>query len=634
MPKYESYKDSEIDWVGDIPQHWKLKPFRSLFHFRNEKNDPLKTGNILSLSIANGVTEYTEEGRGGNKRKNDLTAYKLAYPGDIVLNSMNVIVGAVGLSKYFGAISPVYYALYIKSEHNNINYFERLFLDKSFQKGLLRHGKGIMMKQSNSGKLNTIRMKISTDDLKKTYFPAPPKEEQDCIVTFLDKKTAQIDQVIGIKEQQIALLKERKQIIIQNAVTKGLNPNAPMKDSGIDWIGTIPHHWKVEKLYGLCRFVRGNSAFAKDELLSSGQYVALQYGKTYKVDEVDNSYEFYVNEEFYKKSQVINFGDVIFISTSETIEDLGHSAIYNRDEVGLVGGEQLLIKPNNDLLDHYYIYYSTKVFSKELRKYATGIKVFRFNINDLKTIYTAVPTKEEQRKIVRHISTQSKKIDQAMSLQKSQINNLKEYKTSLINSAVTGKIKTTQGVSEKTYHSKAFEDAVFIAVLVKQFSNEKFQINRFRYTKYSYLLHRKLSHSVENYKKKAAGPYDSTTRYGGGEKIALNKKYIKQTNNTYKGFVGGENNDEANNYFYKWFGSKSLNWLEQFRYTKNDKLGLITTIDMAMLEIKENNQAVNLQSIKQVLQEDEEWKNKLNDKTYSDENITSTIKELKRLFCG
>ena len=132
LPKYERYTDSGIDWIGALPAGWQTQPLRSLFTFRNEKNEPVKTEQILSLSIAEGVTLYTEEGRGGNKRKDDLTAYKLAYPGDIVLNSMNVIVGAVGLSKYFGAISPVYYALTPKLGKINVEFYSYVFQNQSF----------------------------------------------------------------------------------------------------------------------------------------------------------------------------------------------------------------------------------------------------------------------------------------------------------------------------------------------------------------------------------------------------------------------------------------------------------------------------------------------------------------------
>lgn len=212
-------KDSGIDWIGKIPAHWSLEPMRAFFRFRNEKNDPVKTKTILSLSIAHGVTLYSEEGRGGNKRKDDLSAYKLAHPGDIVLNSMNVIVGAVGRSKYFGAISPVYYAFYPLNASINVSFFEQIFLNAGFQRSLIRLGKGILIKLSGTGQLNTIRMKISPDDLKNLRFPNPPAEEQLRIVDHITKSNVEIDSTIAIKEDQITALKEYKNSLINSAVT-------------------------------------------------------------------------------------------------------------------------------------------------------------------------------------------------------------------------------------------------------------------------------------------------------------------------------------------------------------------------------------------------------------------------------
>ena len=212
-------KDSGIDWIGQIPAHWEISPIRSIFAFRNEKNDPVKTEDILSLSIAHGVTRYTDEKRGGNKRKDDLSAYKLARPDDIVLNSMNVIVGAVGRSRYFGAISPVYYALFLRDALQDIEYFEFIFSNASFQRGLLRYGKGILMKLSGTGQLNTIRMKISQDDLKVLPLPKPPVDEQKAIVEYLRTEMSKIEGAILIKNDQIAALKEYKASLINAAVT-------------------------------------------------------------------------------------------------------------------------------------------------------------------------------------------------------------------------------------------------------------------------------------------------------------------------------------------------------------------------------------------------------------------------------
>ena len=446
LPKYESYKDSKIDWVGDIPEHWELKPFRSLFHFRNEKNDPVKTENILSLSIANGVTEYTEEGRGGNKRKDDLSAYKLAYPGDIVLNSMNVIVGAVGLSKYFGAISPVYYALYLRSEHNNVNYFESAFLDESFQRGLLRHGKGIMMKLSGTGKLNTIRMKVSTNDLKKIYFPTPPKEEQDKIVNFLQDKTTQIDEAIGIKKQQIALLKERKQIIIQNAVTKGLNPHAPMKDSGVDWIGDIPSHWEIKRFCNIFKFGKGLS-ITKENLQSVG-VPCVNYGEIhskYGFEVCTSTHELKCVDISYLRTcskSLLKQGDFIFADTSEDLEGSGNFTYISGERELFAGYHTITARLSIQANPRFLAYlFSSEGHRNQIRQKVKGVKVYSITQSILKDITALLPSLKEQSKIVMLLDIETANIDDAAKLQQAQIDKLKEYKASLINSAVTGKIK-------------------------------------------------------------------------------------------------------------------------------------------------------------------------------------------------
>jgi type I restriction enzyme S subunit len=223
-------------------------------------------------------------------------------------------------------------------------------------------------------------------------------------------------------------------------------------------LGKIPEHWNTIKLSAVCGFVRGNSSFQKDELLSEGKYVALQYGKTYKVDEVDEKYQFYVKDEFYKDSQVVKYGDVIIISTSETVEDLGHSVFYNRLDIGLLGGEQVLLRPKHDKVNGKYLCYSSKIFAKELRKYATGVKVYRFNIGDLKTIYISVPPFQEQVEIVNHIETESQRINTTISKIEKELALTEEYKTALIAEAVTGKIDVRGYEVPEISEEETYED--------------------------------------------------------------------------------------------------------------------------------------------------------------------------------
>ena len=427
MRRYESYKDSCVEWLGEIPSHWECLPIRSIFKFRNEKNDPIKTDNILSLSIANGVTEYSDENRGGNKRKDDLSSYKLAYPNDIVLNSLNVIVGAVGVSKYFGAISPVYYALSLYNQRANLSYYESIFKNENFQRGLLRFGKGILIKFGENGKMNTIRMKISQDDLKKLYFPIPPLDEQQKIAQFLDDKTAKIDQAVDLAEKQIALLKEHKQILIQNAVTRGLNPDVPLKDSGVEWIGQVPEHWEVKKL----KFVLTLSNKKEESKNSNKRYIGMENIESFtgKINDIPLIAEGIANS-FYKDE--ILFGKLRpYLAKS-----------YLADFDGICSTEFLVYRStkvlNNRFALNIFLSYG---FIDAVNASTYGSKMPRANAEFISNMFLAIPPLSEQKQIIDYLDKQTAKIDQAIALKTAHIEKLKEYKSVLINDVVTGKVR-------------------------------------------------------------------------------------------------------------------------------------------------------------------------------------------------
>nr|WP_299205780.1 restriction endonuclease subunit S [uncultured Brumimicrobium sp.] len=429
IQRYTSYKNSGVEWLGEIPEHWQVKPGFTILFESKEKNTGFKENTVLSLSYGNVIIKPKEKLTG--LVPESFETYQLVEPGDIIIRPTDLQNDKTslrtGLAKDKGIITSAYINLRIFKGYSN-KYFHYYLHTIDINKVIYGLGSG-------------LRQNISFEDFKRFPFPFPPLPEQTAIAQFLDDKTTKIDEAIAIKQQQIALLKERKQILIHKAVTRGLNDKVALKDSGVEWIGEIPEHWEVSKLFGLADFVRGNTPFSKDELLNKGSYVALQYGKTYKVDKIDENYSFYINDEFYKESQIVNDGDTILISTSETIEDLGHSAFYSRNDLGLLGGEQIMLHPYQEKLNGHYLYFLSKTFSKQLRKFATGIKVFRFNINDLKTIYISLPPLSEQREIANYIETASAKIDTAIGLKEQEIEKLQEYKSSLINSVVTGKVK-------------------------------------------------------------------------------------------------------------------------------------------------------------------------------------------------
>ncbi|WP_412495072.1 restriction endonuclease subunit S [Shewanella algae] len=445
MPKYEAYKESGVDWLGEVPDCWDLVPIRGLLNFRNEKNDPIVTEDVLSLSIANGVTQYSDEGRGGNKRKDDLTAYKIARPNDIVMNSMNVIVGAVGVSKYFGAISPVYYALYAKDDSVLISFYERIFQNEGFQRGLLRLGKGILIKFGDSGKMNTIRMKISQNDLKVLMFPKPDSKTQLLISNFLDQKTAQIDEAIAIKELQISLLKERKQIIIQQAVTQGLDPNVPMKDSGVDWIGKIPAHWGTIKL----KFVTAiNSRVLAENTPSNKQIEYVDIGSVSFENGIEKTERFAFKDAPSRARRLAKEGDIIVSTVRTYLKAI--SAVDEKHSNSVYSTGFAVLEPL-DMLCSTFLAYFTKsdAFTIQVTLDSKGMSYPAINSSDLSNLTVVLPPKHEQEDIVEFIEKGVNRIQAGIHLNLQQIQKLKEYKTTLINSAVTGKIKITQEMLEQ-----------------------------------------------------------------------------------------------------------------------------------------------------------------------------------------
>ena len=247
--RYEEYRDIDSLWVQELPKHWEFNHLRTVFWERKESNDPIKTTEILSLSAKSGVQRYSDKTHeGGNKTKDDLSKYHIAHPGDLIVNCMNVISGSVGLSNYDGLISPVYYALVIRNEKYNRFYYNYIFSIEPFQKSLLPLGKGILMHESSTGKLNTIRLRISMSSLNNVSLPVPPREEQDQIVRYLDWKVSCINKLIHGYQRQIKLLEERRQTIINDAVTLGLDSEANTQHVDANWVKRIPEYWKFDSV--------------------------------------------------------------------------------------------------------------------------------------------------------------------------------------------------------------------------------------------------------------------------------------------------------------------------------------------------------------------------------------------------
>ena len=213
-------KDSGVEWMGDIPKHWKCVPMKYLLQERNQKNDPIVTSERLSLSIDIGVTLYAEKTTNLDRFKEDVSQYKVAHAGDLVLNSMNMIVGAVGIAPVLGCVSPAYYIFYDNSpKHTSARFCDYVFKNKRLRGCLFSLGQGIMAIDRGDGRINTCRLKVSRDDLGRIMLPYPPEDEQEKIITYLDNRFAAIDGIIAEKEALIADMEAYKKSLIFETVT-------------------------------------------------------------------------------------------------------------------------------------------------------------------------------------------------------------------------------------------------------------------------------------------------------------------------------------------------------------------------------------------------------------------------------
>lgn len=231
-------KESGVEWLGQVPSQWEIKQIKNLFELRNEKNyEDLKNVNLISLYTDRGVVQHCDlEKTTGNKA---VTAdgYKKVYQGDIVVNIILCWMGAVGRSDYTGVTSPAY-DIYRPKDGTQSRYYHYLFRTNQFSGECFRYGRGIML----------MRWRTYSTEFSAIQVPCPPADIQSRIVSILDKKCLQIDELIANVQSQIDKLKAYKHSLITEVVTKGLDKTVPMKDSGVDWIGTIPEHWETKPL--------------------------------------------------------------------------------------------------------------------------------------------------------------------------------------------------------------------------------------------------------------------------------------------------------------------------------------------------------------------------------------------------
>ena len=436
FPRYEKYKDSGVEWLGEVPAHWKVLPCRAIVAEKSAKNEGAACEDYLSLVANVGVIPYAEKGDVGNKAPEDLSKCKLVAVDDIVINSMNYGIGSFGLSSLDGVCSPVYIVLRPINSVVETRFAFRLFANRAFQTYTQSFGNGIL----------AHRAAIGWNTLKAVPVPVPPMDEQSAILTFLDHETAKIDALVEEQKRLIELLKEKRQAVISHAVTKGLNPNAPMKDSGVEWLGEVPAHWSVGALGYLSEIDTGSTPDRSRPEYWGGDIPWLKTG------EIDYA-PIHAAAEFITESGIANSaakvappGTLLMAMygqgvTRGRVALLEISAAYNQACAAMSIGPRLTAN---------FVRYFFMAAYTFIRDFGNETSQMNLSAGIIRKFKLTVPPLPEQAVIVEKLDRATVALDRLFGEAESAIALLRERRTALISAAVTGKIDVRRTAAESS----------------------------------------------------------------------------------------------------------------------------------------------------------------------------------------
>ena len=414
--------------MGDIPQHWQLLRTKSIFRLVAEPAPNNNDEELLSVYSDIGVKPRRELEERGNKASTT-DGYWLVKKGDIIVNKLLAWMGAIGLSEYDGVTSPAYDILRAYKPINS-KFYHYLFRNPICINKLKKHSKGIM----------EMRLRLYFDEFGNIKIPYPPLEDQNRIVEFLDRKTAEIDQAIKQKQRLIKLLKEQKAILIDRAVTRGLNPNVPMRDSGVEWIGKIPEHWKLKKAKHVLKAII-DAEHKTAPSFENGEYLIARTSNV-RDGKIRLNDALYTDNHHYQqwtKRAIPEPGDILFTREAPA----GEACILPSDMQVLMGQRMVLMKVNAKILDARFAVFS--IYGGAAKQYiinlSVGSTVVHLNMSDIGNIPILMPDLKEQFKISQYLDQISIEFNTAIEMEHQGISCLIQLKESLISSVVTGKIK-------------------------------------------------------------------------------------------------------------------------------------------------------------------------------------------------
>jgi type I restriction enzyme S subunit len=440
LKPYEEYREVDLPWVEKVPSHWEISYIKYLFNIsrgrviaKTELDDngkyPVYSSQTENYGCLGYINTYDYEGD------------KITWTTDGE-NAGTVFLrrGKYNCTNICGVLTPI-------SSENTMFIYHALRYIAAFYK-----------------RKDTNGYKIMSYEMAKIPIIIPPKKEQDQIAKFLDNRLSKISRFIKTKKKQVELLKEQKQAIINQAVTKGIDPNVPMKDSGVEWIGEIPEHWKVGKLSNISRIIL--SGLDKKSYDGQKQVKLCNYTDVYNNHYITNDMDFMIAtaKENEIKNLSLSKGDIIITKDSESWDDIGVPAYVNKDLENVLCGYHLaIIKVNTidvfkqflfkSFLSNYVVY--------QFNIKAKGVTRYGISYQDIRDTLIIIPPFEEQEEIVSFITSQIRVIDKAIDAIQKQIDLVKEYRTSLISEVVTGKVDVRDIAVEDIEELEEEEEEVF-----------------------------------------------------------------------------------------------------------------------------------------------------------------------------
>lgn len=494
-------KDSGIDWIGKIPKEWKIEKVKNVFIRKNEK---AKQKRPVVLSLARSGIKIRDVTKGEGQLAEDYSNYNPVEKGDFLLNPMDLYSGAnCGVSEVEGVISPAYVNLRAKKD-NNSKYYDYYFKTQYWTMALFAHGKGVSFDN---------RWTLGLDAVMNYYIPLPQGSEQDKISEFLDKKITKIDNVIEKTKQTIDDYKLYKQSIITKAVTKGIDENVKMKDSGIEWIGKIPKNYNIKKIKHLGN-ARNGLTYSPENICDESEGTLVLRSSNILDGKLTFSDNVYVNKEI-PDELMVNKDDILLCSRNGSAKLIGKNAIIEENIRASFGAFMMIFKPKKRINSKYIKYIlDSNVFKYYLATFLTSTinQLTNDNFSNMKIVFC--DNILEQEMIVSYLDKKCNELDILIKSKENLITELENYKKSLIYEYVTGK----KEVREKKFNNtdningikinckdNIFAQAILLCKIIEKLRN--YNLGRVKAEKTLYLIEKEVGFDFNNkYVREAAGP--------------------------------------------------------------------------------------------------------------------------------